>query len=385
MRLALQALFGSHDNQTEEGRKRFERIERELRNNERSSNFLRRLNRVVADPRLKAPEIFADESFPDANIVAEYLDCQSESEEICAEYERVCIEEPEILAEVGCCYDMLMNRFDKQLDTPKIYKRRLYYIIWEEETAPESSLDEAIDVEASEPNSRKERKNKKNKQTAAPSRSSSKTIPSPPESEVQKAMRSEQSLGRWCYRFMRNTAVAAGLFVAVCWGYTRLNDDSSSETFVVPSVQKGIAHTEQAPIENPPEDASDSDGTVKEIVNDLNPTSSYVESGEFSGFLSDSFPQDLPNKNLMARIPTGEIAPTGGLGDNTVEPASETEPFSQNDFYRSQQPDESDLHAEGQENSPSRVELNAPDFNERREGIVIPVRNNDVFSNPARF
>lgn len=384
MRLALQALFGSHDNQTEEGRKRFERIERELRNNERSSIFLRRLNRVVADPRLKAPEIFADESFPDANIVAEYLDCQSESEEICAEYERVCIEEPEILAEVGCCYDMLMNRFDKQLDTPKIYKRRLYYIIWEEETAPENSLDEAVDVEASEPNSRKERKNK-NKQATRKSSSNSKTLPSPPESEVQKAMRSEQSLGRWCYRFMRNTAVAAGLFVAACWGYAKLNDDSNSETFVAPSVQKGIAYTDQALIENPTEDISDTEGAEEEIVNDLNPTSSYVESGEFSGFLSDSFPQDLPNKNLMARIPTGEFIPAGGQGDNTVAPASETKSFPQNDFYRSQRPDESSLQVESQENSPSRVELNAPDFNERREGIVIPVRNNDVFSNPARF
>lgn len=384
MRLALQALFGSHDNQTEEGRKRFERIERELRNNERSSNFLRRLNRVVADPRLKAPEIFADESFPDANIVAEYLDCQSESEEICAEYERVCIEEPEILAEVGCCYDMLMNRFDKQLDTPKIYKRRLYYIIWEEETAPENSLDEAVDVEASEPNSRKERKNK-NKQATRKSSSNSKTLPSPPESEVQKAMRSEQSLGRWCYRFMRNTAVAAGLLVAACWGYAKLNDDSNSETFVAPFVQKGIAYTDQALIENPTEDISDTEGAEEEIVNDLNPTSSYVESGEFSGFLSDSFPQELPNKNLMARIPTGEFIPAGGQGDNTVDPASETESFPQNDFYRSQRPDESSLQVESQENSPSRVELNAPDFNERREGIVIPVRNNDVFSNPARF
>lgn len=384
MRLALQALFGSHENKTEEGRKRFERIERELRNNERSSDFLRRLNRVVADTHLKAPEIFADESFPDANIVAEYLDCQSESEEICAEYERICFEEPEILAEVGCCYDMLMNRFDKQLDTPKIYKRRLYYIIWEEETAPENSLDEAVDVEASEPNSRKERKNK-NKQATRKSSSNSKTLPSPPESEVQKAMRSEQSLGRWCYRFMRNTAVAAGLFVATCWGYAKLNDDSNSETFVAPSVQKGIAYTDQALIENPTEDISDTEGAEEEIVNDLNPTSSYVESGEFSGFLSDSFPHDLPNKNLMARIPTGEFIPVGGQGDNTVDPASETESSPQNDFYRSQRPDESSLQVESQENSPSRVELNAPDFNERREGIVIPVRNNDVFSNPARF
>ena len=125
MRLALQALFGARDDSTEESRKRCERIKRELRGNQRSKLFMKKLDEAVSDPDLKAPEIFADESFPDANIVAEYLDCQSESDEIREEYERVCLESPEILAEVGSCYDVLTNRLGRPIDAPKNCRRRL--------------------------------------------------------------------------------------------------------------------------------------------------------------------------------------------------------------------------------------------------------------------
>ena len=133
MRLALQALFDPVDDGTEEGKRRAERIEREARVNERCGVFMRKLRDAVTDSSLKAPPIFAEESFPDANIVAEYLDCQSESDSVREEYERVCYESPEILAEVGCCYDILTNRLNREVEAPKNCRRRLYYVAWEEE------------------------------------------------------------------------------------------------------------------------------------------------------------------------------------------------------------------------------------------------------------
>ena len=134
MRLALQALFNAGDNETEEGRERRLRIEREMRDNARSAAFFRKLRAAVADRNLKAPEIFAEESYPDANVVAEYLDCQSESDEVREEYERLCAESPEALAEVGGVYDALTNRLEREIEVPKNCRRRLYYIAWEEES-----------------------------------------------------------------------------------------------------------------------------------------------------------------------------------------------------------------------------------------------------------
>lgn len=132
MRLALRVLFGAINNQINEGYTHSEQIERQIKNNDRSGVFLRKLREVVGNPKLKAPEIFADESFPDANIVAEYLDGQSKSKGVFIEYERACIESPEMLAEVGCCYDILMNRLVEPIIAPKNCKRKLYYISWEE-------------------------------------------------------------------------------------------------------------------------------------------------------------------------------------------------------------------------------------------------------------
>ncbi|MGN0930986.1 MAG: hypothetical protein ACI4NP_04660 [Thermoguttaceae bacterium] len=83
-------------------------------------------------PLQKAPEVFADESFPDANIVAEYLDCQLESTEVSDEYEDVCYDSPEMLAEAADCYDLLNNCLCKPMNAPKNCRRRLYYVAWEE-------------------------------------------------------------------------------------------------------------------------------------------------------------------------------------------------------------------------------------------------------------
>ena len=130
MRLALQALF-CHDPNLSGGERA--RIENELRNNARSVEFFRKIRQTISAPLRKAPEVFADESFPDPNIVAEYLDCQLESQEISEEYERVCAESPEILAEVADCYDLLNNRLPTPTTPPKNCRQHLYYVAWEEE------------------------------------------------------------------------------------------------------------------------------------------------------------------------------------------------------------------------------------------------------------
>ena len=130
MRLALQALFG-HDKDLTGGERT--RIENELRKNARSVEFFRKIRQTTSTPLRKAPEVFADESFPDPNIVAEYLDCQLDSSEISEEYERVCDESPEILAEVADCYDILNNRLPQPPVVPQNCRQQLYYVAWEEE------------------------------------------------------------------------------------------------------------------------------------------------------------------------------------------------------------------------------------------------------------
>lgn len=132
MRLALQAIFCKNQGTSVEDDKRRERIENDLRRSPRSVDFFRKLRLVMGRPLQKAPEVFADESFPDANIVAEYLDCQLDSTEVSDEYEDVCYDSPEMLTEVADCYDLLNNRLCKPMNAPKNCRRRLYYVAWEE-------------------------------------------------------------------------------------------------------------------------------------------------------------------------------------------------------------------------------------------------------------
>lgn len=130
MRLALQALFTT-TGANEEGTARRALLERKLRTNERSAGFFRRLRAAADDPTLGAPEIFAEESFPDANVVAEYLDGQA-APELARAYEDACWDSPEMLAEIGCCCDILNNDSLNAVVAPKNCRRRLYYIAWEE-------------------------------------------------------------------------------------------------------------------------------------------------------------------------------------------------------------------------------------------------------------
>lgn len=137
MRLALQALFCKNQGTSVEDDKRRERIENDLRRNPRSVDFFRKMRLVMGRPLEKAPEVFSDESFPDANIVAEYLDCQLESTEVSDEYEDVCYNSPEMLVEAADCYDLLNNCLCKPMSAPKNCRRRLYYVAWEEAAPPQ--------------------------------------------------------------------------------------------------------------------------------------------------------------------------------------------------------------------------------------------------------
>ncbi|MDO5308674.1 MAG: hypothetical protein Q4G03_04175 [Planctomycetia bacterium] len=131
MRVALQAIYPDRNDVSQESLARRSRVERELQNDARSMGFYRKLQMILDHPPCRAPEVFADESFPDANIVAEYLDYQSQSEEVELEFERVCLESSEILAEVANCYDILTNCLNQPIEAPRNCRRRLYYLAWE--------------------------------------------------------------------------------------------------------------------------------------------------------------------------------------------------------------------------------------------------------------
>ncbi len=231
MRLALQALFGGQNSLSEEGMKRKERTERSLMNNERSCDFLRKLQKVIAEPCLAAPEIFAEESFPDANVVAEYLDCQTESDEVCREYEQVCEESPEVLAEVGCCYEILNKRLEQPINAPKICRRRLYYIAWEDDNVADTKI---INLESSEKegapgsnfsvsdkNVKKEKKSRNGNY----------------ESEIQKTVRRERSFGRKFFQFCVKGSFVAGALGMMCWGWNYFYSGKGSETLQIVSVR----------------------------------------------------------------------------------------------------------------------------------------------------
>lgn len=263
MRLALQALFCKSQNLSNEDIKRRSRIENELRNSPRSSGFYKKLRQTLDSPLKKAPEVFADESFPDANIVAEYLDCQLDSCEISDEYEHVCYESPEILAEVADCYDILNNRLCEPMEAPKNCRHRLYYVAWEEETprsqksgkknsrpqeehvyeaeyAPRAATTQgpSIDVEVSRAHAPKAApKKKRNRQENH-------------ESDVQKKMRSHRGAGKrffgWCVKGCLAFFIVAGGIN----GYARWRGSEDMTAYDVPTEAEAedVYASETAPL-----------------------------------------------------------------------------------------------------------------------------------------
>ncbi len=145
MRLALHALFCNDRDFSDDGVRKRAQIEKDLRNNERSAEFFRKLRLAASDPNLKAPEIFSPEVYPDPNVVAEYLDCQLESSAVATDYENACLNSPEMLAEVGDCYDVLTNKLPQQIDPPKNCRRRLYALAYQDLDAPVEDLPEPVE------------------------------------------------------------------------------------------------------------------------------------------------------------------------------------------------------------------------------------------------
>ncbi|MBQ5790477.1 MAG: hypothetical protein IIW01_09320 [Thermoguttaceae bacterium] len=232
MRLALQTLFSATE-ADEDGAARRSLLERRARLNERTGDFLRRLRDVVDDPALQAPEVFAEESFPDANVVAEYLDGQAPFE-LARAYEDVCWDSPEALAEAGRCYDILNNDALNCVVAPKNCRRRLYYIAWEDgcaDVAPKSENEPVFDDWSNEPEkggaetasvesvtTAKRKREKKARKSAKNANS------------VGSTLAAERSLGRRAKRAFGRTALALGLFGAIYCGWQTLRDDSGSET-----------------------------------------------------------------------------------------------------------------------------------------------------------
>ena len=354
MRLALQALFCKGQDSSEEDLRRRAIIENELRNNARSAEFFRKIRQVVSAPLRKAPEVFADESFPDANIVAEYLDCQLESTEISDEYERVCCESPEILAEVGDCYDVLNNRLPQPLTAPKNCRRRLYYVAWEEEP-PRSSTKEkkanepsgeehvydaeyltsrsrgpSIDVEVNRDKGTKPRTGASDRRTLR-------------ENEVQLKINSQKPARRVLGLGIKG---CLGLIiVAGCVnGFAKWRDIERSQTL---DVRPGI-------VQSPGVVENEEDARREESVEDVAPDDDcIVVNSELSstGVENDSLgPEPEPEPVKVARLPE-DVAPV------TVVPEQEDQGFTR-----------------------SRRGLGTASGGKRGE-IEIPDQNNNAFSN----
>ncbi|MBQ9812935.1 MAG: hypothetical protein IJM54_06440 [Thermoguttaceae bacterium] len=387
MRLALQALFGARDDSTEESRKRCERIKRELRGSQRSKLFMKKLDEAVSDPDLKAPEIFADESFPDANIVAEYLDCQSESDEIREEYERVCLESPEILAEVGSCYDVLTNRLGRPIDAPKNCRRRLYYVAWEEGSnsgaEPVSDSSEAEHVELVDETiplcANVAKTERKEFESSLPG-----------ESDVQRAMRSERSFGRLAVRFLiKGVLVAATIFGIVC-GVFYWSSDKGSETFEI------AGSRENADRLNNFGDSTDTTETTNVVAAALSVSGEDLNEDLMpSDFITEdsNFVTEEANSSLASG--TGVPEEYGAAYTANLPGDVETREIPTNQRVVKSEVDGRSLPSDGgyglysnsgvsRTSRLRRVGLGAPDL-ELSEGIVIPAQNNDVFARTTRF
>ncbi len=367
MRLALQALFGACDDDTEEGRKRSERIERDLRGNGRSRLYLKKLNEAISDPGLKAPEIFAKESFPDANVVAEYLDCQSESDEVLKEYERVCLESPEILAEIGCCYDVLTNRLGRPTNAPKNCKRRLYHVAWEEsvdekyESLPDCAEDKQGDL------SGVERRVDVNVVAENPDYSTS-----PRESDVQEGSRSARKPTRRTVRLLGRFVFAAVLFFGIVRGVSYLLNVRGSQTVELTDIRERTNQTATG--------VEDKSFVAQETLRE-------TESKVFSDFITED------SDSYSDAYILGEKYDDSVYADGASEKDSFSAPSTKrrSDGFEAQPTsalDESEyaLYASSAVSRTRRAKrgLAAPDM-KLNEGIVIPERNNDVFAKATRF
>lgn len=372
MRLALQALFLAPE-ADEDGAARRSLLERRLRANERSAGFFRRLRGVVDDDSLRAPEIFAEESFPDANVVAEYLDSQA-SAEIARDYEDVCWDSPEALAEIGRCYDILNNDALNCVVVPKNCRRRLYYIAWEENNVNLAPKEESASIltgltpddsrEADEPTQGRseEKSDGERVPPKTKKRREKKTEKTSKSSEtVGTTLAAERSLRRRVRRWTARTSLALGLGGAICCGWQALNDDKRSET-----LQLATPQTELVDANIAAETSNDEEGPLR-------PT---VVSGLGADELSAA---SLPDASISVEE-NDAFNDYNVLNPETEPPKVAVLPDTSSELGGGRTRLTEAANAEG-----SGFGLGGDEPWARRPSIEIPAQNNDVFSKTKRY
>ncbi|MBR4834080.1 MAG: hypothetical protein IKU86_07100 [Thermoguttaceae bacterium] len=369
MRLALRALFAATD-ANEEGAARRALLERRLRENERSAEFFRRLRTAVADVSLNAPEVFAEESFPDANVVAEYLDGQA-SPELARAYEDACWDSPEILAEAGRCYDVLNGGSGVECVVSKNCRRRLYYLAWEDAVLDASSAEVATSAKDSNENQMEttisvasvEKEEKPREKSAAFSERKRKeksrkkaTKAAKSENSVRSTLAAERSWGRRVRRFGVRVALAACLLGFVRVGWRALDNSERSETFSI-----------QTTVEERPAQV---DATAEAAIAESSPLRPTT--------ISSATADELPTITLddYARLTQDDALLVSDAPDETLAdpPKLASLPFD----------DAKEGGADLSTPTPIRGGLGGDPLG-RRPTIEIPARNNDVFSKNRVF
>ncbi len=92
-------------------------------------HIIKRIKEVQESVQLTAPDVFGEESFPDANIVAEYIDRTLNEASLFREYEDLSLNNLVLLAElVECAHwsDVLTSGFT--VSVPGHCRHRLYYV-----------------------------------------------------------------------------------------------------------------------------------------------------------------------------------------------------------------------------------------------------------------
>lgn len=327
MRLALQTLFCNQSSSGVDSNERA-RFETDARKSQVSSKFLNKIRQVISSPLTSAPEVFADESFPDANIVAEYIDCQLDSSEIANEYERVCSENPVILAEVADCYDVLNNYLPRPTTAPKNCRRRLYYIAWEEELPPSDSATKKRDSKQSEslPKSFTGVEDAKivdatlcrDKETAPCARLDSVRRDRSLKSGVQSGIK-EQNIWRKRFRLGFKGCLT---FLIVVGGFnmiTKLRESRETQTFEIrPSVAQTESSSRETRIDEPslPTDDPDSITVNEELASNGSDLDAFEISSERDPVKVASLSPELSEAKVSVSgyEPSGGDVAGGGLG-----------------------------------------------------------------------
>lgn len=379
MRLALQALFSAIE-ANEEGTTRRALLERRLRTSDRSAGFFRRLRDVVDDETLLAPEVFAEESFPDANVVAEYLDAQAPPE-LTSEYEEACWNSPEMLAEIGRCYDILNNDSLSNVVAPKNCRRRLYYIAWEESAVDVSTEKKSSNVEEdasiltnfapadsekAETNNASERKESEKRSKVGNGRRNSdakrknRSDSAKSAKSVSSALAAERSWGRRFKRLSGRLALALGIFGACYCGWQGLSDDKRSETFQLETAKEEPTVANVAVEQNATEKAP------------LRPTT-----------ISSANLAETPPTSLLDE--PGKPMENGADDDILARSSEENEPYKLAVLPNFAN-DGTALRVDGEATpAQTRSGLTESEPWENRPSLEIPAQNNDVFGKTRRY